>query len=191
VNVQMKLIVIIGFSYLYAFYEIYMNMRQRRKSVVRALRDKGSLWVLYISITIGYILSFSIGSTRIGRIYHWDTFFGIGVVMVVLGLIVRIQSMVTLNNNFTYSVSKVEGHKLVESGIYKKIRHPGYLGQLIIFVGISVSMSNWLSVLFMVIPISIGYNYRVNVEERFMLEQFGQDYLNYKNRTKKIIPMIY
>jgi protein-S-isoprenylcysteine O-methyltransferase Ste14 len=168
-----------------------MNMRQRRKSVVRALRDKGSLWVLYISITIGYILSFSIGSTRIGRIYHWDTFFGIGVVMVVLGLIVRIQSMVTLNNNFTYSVSKVEGHKLVESGIYKKIRHPGYLGQLIIFVGISVSMSNWLSVLFMVIPISIGYNYRVNVEERFMLEQFGQDYLNYKNRTKKIIPMIY
>lgn len=190
-NVQMKLIVIIGFSYLYAFYEIYMNMRQRRKSVVRALRDKGSLWVLYISITIGYILSFSIGSTRIGRIYHWDTFFGIGVVMVVLGLIVRIQSMVTLNNNFTYSVSKVEGHKLVESGIYKKIRHPGYLGQLIIFVGISVSMSNWLSVLFMVIPISIGYNYRVNVEERFMLEQFGQDYLNYKNRTKKIIPMIY
>lgn len=166
-------------------------MRQRRKSVVRALRDKGSLWVLYISITIGYILSFSIGSTRIGRIYHWDTFFGIGVVMVVLGLIVRIQSMVTLNNNFTYSVSKVEGHKLVESGIYKKIRHPGYLGQLIIFVGISVSMSNWLSVLFMVIPISIGYNYRVNVEERFMLEQFGQDYLNYKNRTKKIIPMIY
>jgi len=187
----MKLMIIIGFSYLYAFFEIFLNMRQRRKSAITTMNDKGSLWLLYISITIGYVLSFSVGATTNGRIYHWDTFFGIGVVMVILGLIIRIQSILTLKNNFVYSVAKVVDHKLIETGIYKNIRHPGYLGQLIIFVGISISLSNWLSILLMVIPIAIGYNYRVNVEERFMLEEFGEDYLNYKNRSKKIIPMIY
>ena len=111
--------------------------------------------------------------------------------MVILGLVVRIKSIVTLKKSFTYSVAKVEGHKLIETGIYKKIRHPGYLGQLIIFIGVSISLSNWLSVLVMVIPIAIGYHYRVAVEERFMIEQFGQYYLDYKKRTKKIIPMIY
>ncbi len=187
----MKLMVIIGFSYLYAFFEIFMNMRQRKKSVVNALKDKGSLWMLYICITIGYILSFSIGATTIGRIYHWDTFFCIGIAMAILGLIIRIQSILTLNDEFTYSVSKVENHKLIKTGIYKKIRHPGYLGQLIIFIGISISMSNWLSVILMIIPIAIGYNYRINVEERFMCEHFGEEYLNYKSGTKKIIPIIY
>jgi protein-S-isoprenylcysteine O-methyltransferase Ste14 len=85
----------------------------------------------------------------------------------------------------------VENHKIIESGLYKFIRHPGYLGQLIIFIGISTSISNWLSILVMMIPVSLGYLYRIKVEERFMLEQLGEDYLNYQERTKRLIPMIY
>jgi protein-S-isoprenylcysteine O-methyltransferase Ste14 len=75
--------------------------------------------------------------------------------------------------------------------LYKFIRHPGYLGQLIIFIGISTSMSNWLSILAMMIPVTVGYLYRISVEERFMIEQMGEDYLNYQKRTKRLIPMIY
>ena len=43
----------------------------------------------------------------------------------------------------------------------------------------------------MIIPIAIGYGYRIKVEERFMLEQLGKNYLDYQKRTKRIIPMIY
>jgi protein-S-isoprenylcysteine O-methyltransferase Ste14 len=186
-----KLIIIIGFSYLYGFFEFFMNFKQRRKSNVTNSGDKGSLWLLYILITVGYILSFSIGSTKIGRIYHWDTFFAIGVVLIVIGLVIRIQSLWTLKQYFTYSVSIIENHKLIETGLYKSIRHPGYLGQLIIFIGISTLLSNWLSIVLMIIPIAIGYIYRIKMEERFMTEQIGEDYLNYKNRTKRLIPMIY
>ena len=75
--------------------------------------------------------------------------------------------------------------------MYKSIRHPGYLGQIVIFIGISTSMSNWLSIVLMMIPIALGYGYRIEVEERFMTEQMGEYYLNYKNRTKRLIPMIY
>lgn len=187
----MKLIIIIGFSYLYGFFEVFMNLRQNRKNTVAVSGDKGSLWLLYVLITIGYVLSFSIGATRIGRIYHWDTFFAIGVVLIAIGLIVRIQSILTLKHYFTYSVAKIENHKLIETGLYKSIRHPGYLGQLTIFVGISTLLSNWLSILGMIIPIAIGYSYRINVEEKFMTEQLGQNYLDYKKRTRRIIPFLY
>ena len=186
-----KLIIIIGFSYLYGFFERFMNFRQRRKSNVINSGDKGSLRLLYILITVGYVLSFSIGSTKIGRIYHWDTLFAIGVVLIVIGLVIRIQSIWTLKQYFTYSVAKIENHKLIETGLYKSIRHPGYLGQLIIFIGISTLLSNWLSIVFMIIPIAIGYIYRIKIEERFMIEQIGENYLNYINRTKRLIPMIY
>jgi protein-S-isoprenylcysteine O-methyltransferase Ste14 len=168
-----------------------MNLRQRSKGKITSSGDKGSLWVLYILITIGYFLSFSIGATKIGRMNHWDAFFAVGVVLTIIGLMIRIQSILTLRQYFTYSVAKVDDHNLIETGLYKVIRHPGYLGQLIIFIGISISLSNWLSILAMTIPIAIGYGYRIKVEERFMLEQLGKKYLDYQKRTKRIIPMIY
>lgn len=186
-----KVLIIIGFSYLYGFFEYWMNVKQRRNAIVTHSGDKGSLWLLYFVITIGYVLSFSIGSTKIGRLYAWDTFFALGASCVVLGLTIRIQSILTLKKSFTYSVAMVVDQELIESGLYKYIRHPGYLGQIIIFFGISVSLSNWISIIFMMIPITIGYSYRIKVEERFMIEHFGGKYSEYQKRTNKLIPMVY
>ena len=186
-----KLILIIGFSYLYGFFEVFMNLSQNRKSKGAVSGDKGSLWVLYGLITLGYALSFAIGATKIGRMNGWDTFFAVGAVLVGIGLGIRITSILTLKKYFTYSVAKVADHNLIETGLYKIIRHPGYLGQLLIFLGISISVSNWASILLMMIPVSIGYLYRINVEEKFMIAQLGENYLNYQKRTKRIIPMIY
>ena len=168
-----------------------MNLRQRSKVKIAYSDDKHSLWALYVLITLGYILSFSIGATKIGRIYSWDTCFAIGVALIALGFIIRIQSMATLGRHFTYSVAKVADHQLIQTGLYQFIRHPGYLGQMMIFIGISIALSNWLSVLTMAIPIAIGYGYRIRAEEKFMLAHLGQNYWDYQQRTKRIIPMIY
>jgi protein-S-isoprenylcysteine O-methyltransferase Ste14 len=185
-----KIIIIIAVSYLYGFFELFMNLRQRSKSKVATSGDKSSLWALYGLITVGYALSFFLGATKLGRIYAWNTFFAIGMALAALGFVIRIHSILTLKKYFIYSVAKVENHKIIETGLYKFIRHPGYLGQLIIFIGISTSISNWLSILAMMIPITLGYFYRIKVEERFMLEHLGEAYLNYQVRTKRIIPMI-
>jgi len=186
-----KIIMIIAVSYLYGFFEVFMNVRQRRKSNIKTSRDKGSLYLLYGLITVGYALSFAVGATKIGRIYSWNTFFAVGMTLFVVGLLIRIHSILTLRQYFTYSVTKVENHKIIETGLYKFIRHPGYLGQLIIFVGISISIYNWLSNELMIIPVTVGYLYRIKIEEKFMTDQFGEDYQKYQERTKKIIPMLY
>jgi protein-S-isoprenylcysteine O-methyltransferase Ste14 len=111
--------------------------------------------------------------------------------MIIVGLIIRLTAIMTLKQHFTYTVTKIENHELIESGLYKSIRHPGYLGQMIIFIGTSVSLSNWLSVLSMIIPVVFGFIYRIRVEERFMIEQMGEKYMDYQRRTKKLIPTIY
>jgi len=123
--------------------------------------------------------------------HDWNNFFAIGVALFVIGLLIRVHSLLTLRQYFTYSVAKVKNHKIIATGLYKFIRHPGYLGQLIIFIGISTSMSNWLSILLMMTPVTLGYLYRIKVEEKFMTDQLGEDYRNYQERTKRIIPMLY
>ena len=188
---NIKLIAILSFTYLYGFFEIFMSIRQRHKRKIVKQGDRLSIWVLTIFIAIGYSLSFSIAATKIGRIYSWNTFFMLGAVLAISGFIIRINSILTLKQQFTYTVTKIENHELIETGLYKVIRHPGYLGQLIIFWGISVALSNWLSVLSMMISVSIGYIYRIKTEEKFMIEQMGDKYTDYQKRTKRLIPGIY
>jgi protein-S-isoprenylcysteine O-methyltransferase Ste14 len=188
---NVKLIIIISFSILYGFFEIFMSNRQRGKRTISQTGDKGSIWIITISISIGFWLSFIVASTKIGRVYHWDMLFVLGFILIIIGLIIRVRSILTLKKQFTYTVTKIEDHELIESGLYKNIRHPGYLGQLIIFLGISTSLSNWISILLMIIPVSLGYIYRIKVEEKFMIAQMGQKYIDYQKRTKKLIPWIY
>jgi len=186
-----KIIVIITVSYLYGFFEVFLNLRQRKKNKGLISSEKKSLWLLYGLITVGYFLSFTIGATKTGRIHSWNAFFAIGMVLFGVGLLIRLLSIATLKQYFTYTITKTEKQQIIDTGFYKSIRHPGYLGQLILFLGISISISNWISILAMMIPVAVGYAYRISVEERFMVEQFGKYYLEYQKRTKKIIPFIY
>ena len=188
---NIKLILIIMFSILYGLFELFMSLRQIENRKISESGDKGSIWILILSISMGYWLSFIMGATTIGRLHHWNTFFLIGSVVALSGLIIRVAAIIKLRQQFTYTVTKIENHELIETGLFKIIRHPGYLGQLMIFMGISVCLSNWLSVLLMMVPVLSGYIYRINVEERFMAEHLGQKYLDYRKRTKRLIPVIY
>ncbi|MEI6677251.1 MAG: isoprenylcysteine carboxylmethyltransferase family protein [Mariniphaga sp.] len=190
---NIKLIIIIAFSYLYGFFEILMSIRQRlkrKKEIVKA-GDKASIWILFLFIGIGFFLAFRIAVTSLGRIYFWNTFFAIGAILTIVGLIIRIKSILTLKQHFTYTVTKIENHEIIETGLYKSIRHPGYLGQIFIFIGIATSLSNWLSIVLMFFPVLLGYIYRISVEERFMIKQMGRKYLDYQKKTKKLIPGVY
>lgn len=188
---NIKIIIIFSFSIVYGLFEIFMSQRQKGERSIARKGDKKSIWGLVISISAGYWFSFLIGSTKTGRIYSWNTFFIIGAILVAIGLIIRVISILKLRHQFTYTVTKIENHLLIEKGLYKYIRHPGYLGQLIIFTGIATTISNWLSIIFMIIPVLTGYLYRIKVEERFMSEHMGQVYNDYQKRTKRLIPGVY
>ena len=190
---DLKVIIIIAFTYLYGFFEMLMwiILRKRRNKIIEKKGDKGSFWIMFIFIAIGYSLSFAVGSTKTGRMVHWDTFFIIGVLLAIIGLFIRIYSILTLKQHFTYTVTKIEGHELIETGMYKWIRHTGFLGQLIIFEATAIALANWLSVILMFIPVFIGYYYRIRTEEKFMMDQWGMKYTEYQKRTNRLIPGIF
>jgi protein-S-isoprenylcysteine O-methyltransferase Ste14 len=186
-----KLIIIYLFSVLYGLFELFSGILHKQKSKVVNSGDRMSIFVLIISISFGYAFAFWVASTKTGRIYHWNTFLIAGGLIALSGLVIRISSILTLKKHFTYTITEVEHHELIEKGLYRFIRHPGYLGQLIIFFGISLALSNWLSILLMMIPVISGYIYRIHTEEQFMIKQFGDTYLSYRGKAKRLIPRIY
>jgi len=50
---------------------------------------------------------------------------------------------------------------------------------------------NWLSILFLTLPIIAACLWRIRIEERALLEVLGQNYRAYVERTKRLIPFVY
>jgi protein-S-isoprenylcysteine O-methyltransferase Ste14 len=77
---------------------------------------------------------------------------------------------------------------LVTGGVFKYIRHPMYAAHLLWAVAQALMLHNWIAGFSLLVVTIPQYLFRVNAEEQMMLEQFGEQYKNYMQRTGRIIP---
>jgi protein-S-isoprenylcysteine O-methyltransferase Ste14 len=107
------------------------------------------------------------------------------------GLVIRFSAMRTLGRFYSRNISIQGEHKLIQSGLYRYIRNPGYLGTLVTYLGFAVSTSVWLSVLLNLGLFFAAYPHRIKVEEQALVSEFGNTYKNYMERSWRLIPLLY
>ena len=115
----------------------------------------------------------------------------VGLSLIILGILIRWTAIFKLKKVFTVKVSIQQDHKIIDTGIYKIIRHPAYSGSLHSFLGLGLALFSWLSIFVIFLPILGAFMYSINIEEIVLESEFGKDYINYSNNTKRIIPWIY
>lgn len=184
-------IVIIIVSLFWIISEIALA-RLKHSDTAGTKQDKSSLRILWstiiLAITSGYLLAlFRVGTIPAGSYYAAIS----GLVLIVVGLVIRWIAILTLWKYFTVDVSIVNEHKLVNTGLYKLVRHPAYTGSLLSFLGLGLVFSNWLALLVIFVPITVAFVYRIKVEERALVAFFGDQYMRYCAMTKRLIPGIY
>ncbi len=124
------------------------------------------------------------------------TIFGVtGLILLVIGGILRLVSRRTLKKaGFTLfnsgRLQVVEGHQLITEGAYIYIRHPLYLGEIVRNLGFALLLNSLLGLIIMV----VGNTFlllRIRIEEAMLIGEFGQEYIEYRKRTKQLIPYIF
>ncbi len=80
---------------------------------------------------------------------------------------------------------------MIDSGPYRFIRHPSYTGDLLITLGFALIFTNWASLLIIFVPCCAAMLWRIHVEETVLLGALGEQYQNYRQRTKRLVPLIY
>ena len=78
----------------------------------------------------------------------------------------------------------------MESGPYRLIRHPSYTGVLILSSGTGLAVQSWAAILIDITILGIVYGYRMFVEEKVLINEMGNSYVEYMKRTKRVIPYI-
>jgi protein-S-isoprenylcysteine O-methyltransferase Ste14 len=179
-------------SILFAVSEISLAIFKRAKvDGSKSDKDKRSMLLLWLaiagSLTIGGFVSGYGFGLQMDNIIFGD----IGLALIIIGFIIRWIAIIQLGKEFTVDVAISETHTLKTAGLYKIVRHPSYLGLLMIIAGLAFGMENWLSLAVVVVPTFIAMNYRIVVEEKALADKFGDQYLDYKKRVSKIIPFLY
>jgi protein-S-isoprenylcysteine O-methyltransferase Ste14 len=109
----------------------------------------------------------------------------------VIGITLRLFTIFSLKSLFTADVAIHYDHKLKTDGIFKRVRHPSYSGSLLTFLGFGLTLGNWVSLIIVFLPVLGVFLYRINIEEKALMNNFKDEYIDYQKKTKKLIPFIY
>lgn len=162
----------------------------RHKTGKAENRDRFSLLVLALAGPLVWVVSIGLAFGTVGAV-HWVALQIAGFIVMAIGIAVRSTAIAQLGRFHTPNVAVRADHRLMQTGLYRYVRHPSYLGALIAFLGFGLALGNgWsLAVIMGITPWL--YLFRVHEEEAALAAAFGEPYRQYCARTKRLIPWVY
>lgn len=114
----------------------------------------------------------------------------IGVAVTAAGIAFMLWARLVLAGNWSGNVTVKESHTLVVRGPYRLVRHPIYAGITLASAGTALAVGEVHAAVGVVLVLA-GWRLKWPVEERFMLEEFGSRYAEYRERVSALIPGIW
>ncbi len=96
-------------------------------------------------------------------------------------------TQVTLDTQWSAQLQLTEGHHLITSGPYARMRHPLYTGLIGWAIALALLTANWIFVAICIISAG-GLIWRIPREEKMMIEAFGDEYRAYMQHTGRYFP---
>jgi protein-S-isoprenylcysteine O-methyltransferase Ste14 len=164
---------------------------RRHRPIPSRDSDRGSLLVLNVAHGL-QLAGMLVGFLGVGGIdaagapLRWS---GLGLMFA--GIAVRWTAIHALGIFFTGRVQIRDGHTLMQSGLYSRLRHPAYAGSLLAYLGLGLAFANWWTLACSLLPYLVAIGYRIHVEEAVLRATFGPTYAEYARTTKRLVPWVY
>ena len=125
-------------------------------------------WILW---ALAFVYSIFL-PLRLGTIWFY-----VGLPIALVGVVTYIMIMVSF-------VTTPLGKEPVTTGLYRYSRHPMYVSQLVMFIGVGIASASWLFLLLTIVYTALSLIY-VGTEEHICLEKYGDAYREYMERTPR------
>lgn len=168
----------------------YFTSRQAKKSMAKEKRTWLDIFFLVI-ISIGMVIPLVyVFTSRLdfANYYLPDWVGWLGAIIILDAAWLLFLSHRDLGRHWTVTVGLREGHTLITSGIYKYIRHPMYAAHLVWAIGQIMILHNWIAGYSFLVTMLPFYFYRTWKEEEMLIEEFGDEYREYKRKTGALFP---
>jgi protein-S-isoprenylcysteine O-methyltransferase len=163
--------------------------RNSTRSKARTREDRGSAALIFVSTFVAIVVALQFAGANIFPLPSWLFFVGIG--LMTIGIGIREWAVTTLRGFFLFTVGVREGHRIVETGPYKLVRHTSYTGAIFTFLGIGFATQSAVAVLILAVICGLAYGYRIHIEERALVKGLGEEYSRYMDKTRRLIPFVF
>ena len=143
----------------------------------------GSALIVYLPLVIGKILA-----TKLCKNNLWID--GIGTLICLVGVGLAIWARNILGKNWSGNVMLQKEHQLITEGPYNLVRHPIYLGVLMAMLGSSLVIGQIFGLAYFIFS-AFGLWIKSGQEEALLATQFPNDYLQYKQKVKRLLPYLF
>lgn len=133
-----------------------------------------------VLVVVVELVSIILGTTLLPPWTRW-----LGALIGAVGVAVFIAAVITMRDSWRAGVSKTDKTELVTRGIFAMSRNPAFLGFDLLYIGILLMFFNWVLLAASAFAALMFHLQIVNVEEDFLLEAFGEEYLNYRKKVKR------
>jgi protein-S-isoprenylcysteine O-methyltransferase Ste14 len=140
---------------------------------------------LFTAMVMPYMDARDLWTLPGGDVTRWT-----GLVLLAFGALLRVGPMLELGRRFASVVARQEGHTLHTRGFYTLVRHPSYVGILLMDLGFAGVFRSTVALVLMPLVFWM-FKRRMDVEESFMIGEFGPDYRAYMERTARLLPGLY
>lgn len=119
--------------------------------------------------------------------------FEMAIIMAVFtaGSVMRVMAVYQLGAQaFKFDIVFREQQTLRTEKLYSWIRHPSYTAMMIVILAYALTTHHWLAGGLGLVSAWFGFQYRIHHEEKALLEQFGDKYAEYRNKTGMWFPKL-
>ena len=150
------------------------------------VQDRWSFLLIQIAEALALIAGLALRYFRIGATGALVQY--VGLIIMVAGSLFRSWAMLSLGRYFARVVEIESGHRLITGGPYRYVRHPAYTGMVMIFLGALLGIGTWAGALVGTTIIGVATLYRIDVEERVLVQQFGEEYRAFMKARGRLLP---
>ena len=162
--------------------------RSRRHGTPIRYEDRSSRRLISLSMLLSLAIAFLFAASGIASLPSGAFYLGIG--FMIAGILLRQWSIAVLGRYFSRTVGVQEGQAVVDRGPYRLVRHPAYTGSLLTMIGLGFVLQSWGAVLVLTAFFGVAFGYRIHVEEAVLTSKLGNEYVEYAERTKRLIPYV-
>jgi len=178
--------VIVGFVVPFIYF-VRWSLKNAASTKTKPRKDVSTL--TNFALIPAAVFAIWLGYAGVGPLPHWLLYPGLTIFL--LGLAVTVWAYHTLGRFFSLEVQVQREHRVVNTGPYRLLRHPGYAGVLFGFVGLGLALQSWVSLLVLLLATTTALAYRARIEEKFLVAELGDEYVLYMARTKRLLPYVW
>jgi protein-S-isoprenylcysteine O-methyltransferase Ste14 len=164
------------------------------KSTVSEIKEKPKTFlqkfppvVSMLSLVALILAVFQIGTLDYLEEYDIIRYIGLSVYLVFSW--VQVWSFKTLGDNYSQEIMIKKNHELITKGLFKIIRHPQYICQILLNLGATAATFSYIVGFFTLIEIPI-YIMRASLEDKLLAKYFTEKFSDYKKKSGFMIPFI-